>query len=194
VAFCDAASTSSYLTNYQYDPLGWTNSLGFSSSTAWCANVFTAVADEGLKAVALYAVDNNVSYEIYIYDDFDGSTFSNLMGSTSGILVNSGYHTISLPTAIDLTNGDEFSIVVKLTTTGYEYPIPIEEDYAGYSSAATANPGESYVSSAGGTFTDITSYNGLENTNVCVKGLTKSISSDYIDPGYRCHCRRALYL
>ena len=32
VAFCDAVPTSSYATNYQYDPLGWTASLGYSST------------------------------------------------------------------------------------------------------------------------------------------------------------------
>ena len=171
-AFCDAVPTSFYATNYQYDPLGWTNSAGFSSSIAWAANVFTTTADEDLEAVALYAVDDNVAYEIYIYDDFDGSEFSTLLGSTSGTLTNSGYHTISLPSAIELTDGDDFSIVVKFTTTGYIYPIPIEMDFLDYSSGATANPGESYVSSAGGTFTDITTNSGYENTNVCIKGLT----------------------
>ena len=172
VAYCDALPTSSYATNYQYDPLGWTNSAGFSSSTAWAANVFTATADEDLKAVALYAVDDNVSYEIYIYDDFDGSAFSSLLGSTSGVLANSGYHTISLPSVIELTDGDDFSIVVEFTTTGYIYPIPIEMDFAGYSPGATAGPGQSYVSSTGGSFTDITTYVGYENTNVCIKALT----------------------
>ena len=170
VAYCDAVPTSSYATNYQYDPLGWTNSAGFGSSTAWAANVFTATADEDLKAVALYAVDDNVSYEIYIYDDFDGSVFSKLLGSTSGTLTNSGYHTISLPSAIELTDGDDFSIVVKFTTTGYIYPIPIEMDFVGYSSGATAGPGQSYISSTGSSFTDIT--NSYASTNVCIKGLT----------------------
>jgi C1A family cysteine protease len=170
VAFCDAVPTSSYATNYQYDPLGWTIAAGYDSPIAWAANVFTATADEGLTDIALYAVDDNVSYEIYIYDDFDGSTFSNLMGSTSGTLINSGYHTISLPSVIDLTNGDDFSVVVKFTTTGYGYPIPIEDIYPGYSSAATANPGESYESSNGSTFNDVT--DTFPNANVCIKALT----------------------
>ncbi|MHC4125515.1 MAG: lectin like domain-containing protein [Planctomycetota bacterium] len=170
VAFCDAVPTSSYATNYQYDPLGWTNSAGYDSSIAWAANVFTATADEDLTAIALYAVDDNLSYEIYIYDDFDGSTFSSLMGSTSGTLINSGYHTISLPSVINLTNADDFSVVVKFTTTGYGYPIPVEDIYPGYSSAATANPGESYESSSGSTFNDVT--DTFPNANVCIKALT----------------------
>jgi len=178
LAFCNAVPNSTYLTNYQYDPLGWTMNVGYGSSIAWAANIFTATAKESLKAVALYAVDNNVAYQIYIYDNFSGSSFSGLLGSTSGTLINSGYQTISLPSAINLTNGDDFSIVVKFTTTGYGYPVPVEADFIGYSSGATANPGESYISSSGSTFTDITSYGGYENTNVCIKGLTVPIT-DY---------------
>ena len=172
VAFCDAVAVSAYAADYQYDPLGWTTQTGYNSPVAWAANIFTATADEDLQAVALYAVDNNVSYEIYVYDDFDGSTFSNLLGSTSGTLVNLGYYTISLPSVISLTNGDDFSIVVKFTTTGYGFPIPTEDYFADYSSGATANTGESYVSSTGSTFADIT--DTFSNANVCIKGLTAS--------------------
>jgi C1A family cysteine protease len=169
-AFCNAVSTDSYATNYQYDPLGWTTSLGYGSPTAWAANVFTAAANEQLKAVGLYAVSDPTSYVIYVYDNFDGSKFSGLLGSVSGSLSNSGYYTIPLNSPINLTEGNDFSIVVKFTTAGYNWPIPIEMDIAGYSSGATASPGQSYISSTGVTFTDITT--SYENTNVCIKGLT----------------------
>jgi len=172
VAYCEAVPTSLYANNYQYDPLGWINAVGFDSSTAWGANIFTAATDENLDAIGVYAADDNVSFEAYIYDDFSGSSFSNLLASTSGTLVNSGYHTILLPSPVELTEGDDFAIVVKFTTAGFEYPVVIEDEYAGYASGATANPGESYVSSSGTTFTDITTYSGFENANVCIKGLT----------------------
>ena len=170
--FCDAVPTSSYATNYQYDPLGWTTSVGSSSPTAWAANIFTATANEQLTAVGTYAGVSATSYTIYIYDTFNGSTFSNLLGSVSGTLANYGYHTIPLASPINLTTGKNFSIVVKFTTPGYNYPIPAEMDFAGYSSGATASPGQSYVSSNGTTFTDITTISGFANTNVCIRGLT----------------------
>jgi len=170
VTFCNAVPTSSYATNYQYDPLGWTTSAGYGSPTAWAANIFTATANEQLKAVGTYAGADGTSYIISIYDTFDGSTFSNLLGSVSGTLSNSGYHTIPLASPINLTTGNDFSIVVKFTTPGYKYPIPLEMDFSGYSSGATASPGQSYISSTGTTFTDITTY--YSHTNVCIRGLT----------------------
>jgi len=176
VAFCDAVPTLSYATNYQYDPLGWTTSVGYGSTTAWAANIFTPTANERLTAVGLYAVADATSYIISIYDSFNGSSFSNLLGAVSGTLSNSGYHTIPLASPINLTTGNDFSIVVKLTTPDYNYPIPVEMDFAGYSSGATASPGQSYVSSTGTTFTDITTYSGYENTNVCIRGLTIALT------------------
>jgi C1A family cysteine protease len=175
VAFCDAVSTSSYTTNHQYDPLGWTTSLGYSSPTAWAANIFTPTANEQLMAVGTYAGADATSYTISIYDTFSGGKFSGLLGSVSGTLTHSGYHTIPLASPINLTRGNDFSIVVKFNTPDYNYPIPIEMDFAGYSSGATANPGESYVSSTGTAFTDITTY--YSNTNVCIRGLAIIIPS-----------------
>jgi C1A family cysteine protease len=185
VAFCDAVSTESYTTNHQYDPLGWTTSLGYTgSSTAWAANIFTPTANEQLTAVGLYAGADATSYIIYIYDNFDGSTFSGLLGSVSGTLSNSGYHTIPLTSPINLTVCNDFSIVVKLTTPGYNYPIPVEMDFAGYSSGATAGPGQSYISSTGTTFTDLTTY--YSNTNVCIRGLTITAPALPWSDGFEC--------
>ncbi|HYA12394.1 MAG TPA: lectin like domain-containing protein, partial [Thermodesulfovibrionales bacterium] len=53
---------------------------------------------------------------------------------------------------------------------GYNYPIPLEYPYSGYSSTATANAGESYVSRDGNSWNDITGY--YNNTNVCLKAFT----------------------
>jgi|GEM_PF-610076 C1A family cysteine protease len=170
VAFCDAVSTSSYGTNYQYDPLGMTTSFGYGSATAWAANIFVPTANEQLTAVGTYAVADNVSYVIYVYDNFNGSTFSTLLGSVSGTLANSGYHTIPLASPINLKTGNNFAIVIKFTSPGYNWPIPVEMDFAGYSSGATASPGQSYISSTGTTFTDLTTY--YSHTNVCIRGLT----------------------
>lgn len=60
--------------------------------------------------------------------------------------------------------------MIQLSTPGYNYPIPLEYPYSGYSSAATANAGESYVSHDGNSWSDIT--NSHPNTNVCLKAFT----------------------
>jgi hypothetical protein len=54
-----------------------------------------------------------------------------------------------------------------MTTPGYKFPIPVEEPIGGYSSAATANAGESYTGTDGTTWQDVTT--SFPNTNVCIK-------------------------
>jgi C1A family cysteine protease len=186
VSFSDAESTSTYLSNYYYDPLGRVTGYG-NSATYWGANIFTAKADEYLGAVGFYTSQKNSSYEIYIYDDFNGSSFSILLGSVSGSLTYPGYHTIKLRNPVKLTQNDKFGIVVKfIVPSGYTRPVPIELPVSGYSSSASANPGESYVSANGVTFTDITTKPGYEETNVCIKGLTvPKPPTTYIDIGLR---------
>ena len=169
--FNNAEPTDNYTSIYQYDPLGWTASYGYWSNTAWFANRFSAQSDEFLAAVSFYTPTWDSSFEIYVYDSFNGSSFEGLRGSKSGIISSPGYHTVALDSAISLAGGDDFCIVVKLTTPGYNYPVPLELPIPNYSNQATAHSGESYVSSNGSTWEDIT--DRYPNTNVCLKAFTK---------------------
>jgi hypothetical protein len=171
--FNNAEPTTHYSRIYQYDPLGWLTSLGYGSNTAWFSNIFTASASEGLAAVSFHTASPNSSYELYLYTTVtSGPTTGSLAGSQSGTIASAGYHTISLNSSVPLTSGQKFSIVMKLTTPGYNYPVPIEEPFTDYSSQATANPGESYVSSNGSSWTDLTSHSWCVECNVCLKAFT----------------------
>ncbi len=79
--FDDAESTGNHHNVYQYDPLGMTTSLGYSSNTAWFANIFTASANEELNAIGFYALSVNTSYTINIYSGFNGASFTGLLAS-----------------------------------------------------------------------------------------------------------------
>jgi C1A family cysteine protease len=172
-AFCNTVPTSTYTINYQYDPLGKILSVGYGAESAWGANIFTATSNDSLSAVGFNALAANTSYEIAVYDSFNtsnGRFYDQLGITTSGSVTDAGYHTISLSPKAALQNGNNFGIVVKFTTPGYTFPIPIEDTISGYSSAANANPGESYISSSGTIFGDITG--SYPEANVCIKGLT----------------------
>jgi C1A family cysteine protease len=171
-----AENPGNYKYIYQYDPLGWVVSLGYNNSTTgWMANIFTAQSDELLKAVSFYTTDTNCNYEIYIYTD-PTSGPRNETGpvySTNGTIQYAGYHTIPLGSDVQLTAGQNFSAVLKLTTPEHNYPMPIEMPIADYTSNATANPGESFISLNGNTWDDITVIDqNFSNTNVCIKAFT----------------------
>jgi hypothetical protein len=87
---------------------------------------------------------------------------------STGTITSPGYHTVKI-TPVSLNSGNIFSVVVKLTTPGYNYPIPAEQPVSGYSSGATASAGQSYVSCDGNSWKDLITI--TPNTNVCLKAF-----------------------
>jgi C1A family cysteine protease len=165
--FDNAESTSTYGDIYQYDPLGDCSERGYSSSTGWFANVFTARTTASVGAVGFYTLAPGTSYEVYT-----GSSLASRTLSTSGTVTTVGYHTVALPSPVGITSGQEFVVAVKVTSPGTIYPIAVEAPYAGYSSAATAEAGQSYLSPSGSLWTDLTSVTA--DANVCLKAYITS--------------------
>ncbi len=188
-----AGPTTDSDTVYDYDPLGLISSLGYSSispvviivPTAWFSNVFTAGSGRGSKhatredltAVSFYTATADAAYEISVYtgvaaDDPVSGTLA--IGPVSGSIAAPGYHVVVLPSPVTLTSGQRFSVVVKLTTPGFGYPIPVEYAYPGYSDAASAYPGESFASDNGSDWMDLTTYDAT--ANVCLKAFSKTVT------------------
>ena len=186
------ASTTNFDNIYQYDPLGWTNAIGNSSTTGWFANVYTATGSgttaaaagplattELLKAVSFYAAQSNSTYRIEIRTGVTAGApaTGTLANVTEGTLTATGYHTVRLSSDVTLPLGGLFSVIVRLTTPGFNFPIPVEEPLAGYSEKARANAGESFLSGdGGGTWEDITTAYRA-NANVCLKAFTSAGTS-----------------
>jgi len=166
--------TNNYAGVYQYDPLGWVMSYGFGTNVGWGANIFSAASNHRLGAVSTYTASANSSYTIYIYTGVTaGSPRSGtLMATKSGVLSLPGYFTIVLDEPVPLAAGQPFSVVVRYETPGYNHPIPVEEIYAGYSSGASASPGQSFWSSNGSSWSDASARTA--QTNICIKGFIQA--------------------
>jgi C1A family cysteine protease len=160
--FTDVQPVTNYSRVYQYDTLGETDDLSLGSTTSWMANCFTAAASEDIAAVGLWVPSGDATYAVSA-----GPSLDQLTQLTTGTAAFAGFQTITLPATMSVTQGQSFVVAVRLTTPGYNKPIPIEYPFANYSSRATASAGQSYVSSDGKSWTDLTSiYSG---TNVCLK-------------------------
>ncbi|MCX6993744.1 MAG: lectin like domain-containing protein [Kiritimatiellaeota bacterium] len=166
--FLNAESTANYTSYYQYDPLGFCTALGLGSTTAWSANIFSE-ASGTIQAVSFYAPAAGASYEVRVYTGVTaGSPTSGTLSSTkTGTLTYAGYYTVVLDSSVSYST--RFSVVLKLTTPGYNYPIPIEYPISGYSSAATASAGESYYSSNGSSWQE--AYYSGKYFNCCIKAF-----------------------
>ena len=169
-----AESKDNYDNIYQYDPLGWTVSKMYSENplVAWGSNVFSSKRNETLRAIGFYTTDLNTAYEIYIYKNPVSGPINSgqeFVAHENGQYSFPGYHTHLLNSTIPLHAGGNFSIVIKLTNPSVSGPLAVEEPVAHYSSKAQANPGESYASSNGIKWEDISANS---EANICIKAFT----------------------
>lgn len=174
--FCGTEPTDNYDRIYQYDPLGWVSSIGYNNETGWFANVFTSAQHGEVAAVSFYAGSPGSTYEVYVHLSPNSGPINTASGWSAfktGTLTFGGYHTVALDAPVTVAAGEKFSVVVKITTPGYKFPIPFETASPGYSGGATAAPGQSYMSSKGTSWTDITS--SYPNANVCVKAFVNDV-------------------
>jgi C1A family cysteine protease len=158
-----AEPTGIYSGIYQYDPLGDVNAMGYAGPTGWFANVFTAEETSWLHAAGFYTLAPGTSYEVYA-----GPSLATMTLNTSGTLAYMGYHTVTLREPVALTRGQPFAVAVKVTSPETDSPIAIEYPIANFSSAASAEPGQSYVSLDGTDWSDLTTFWDA-NANVCLK-------------------------
>jgi len=171
-----AAEKDNFDYNYQYDPLGWITSFGYPESlTAWGGNVFSSGGNEKLEAIGFYTTDLDTAYEIYVYKNPTNGPLNqerNFVVKETGTCSLPGYHTHLLNSPVNLTSGEKFSVVIKFSNPSLLYPLAIEYPLSGYSSKAQANSGESYVSSDGVNWQDLTSEDGCSEANFCIKAFT----------------------
>lgn len=167
-------SVLNYTRLYSYDPLGW----GGGYTHSWSANVFTAAVTEKLTAVGFYTTVEGATYNIQIYTGVtsvptDGTLVS--AANVSGTLSEAGYHTVSLASPVQLTQGAKFSVVINFSNDG-SYPAAVS-----YSGSATAS-GQGFISKDGATWTDV--YTLGNSPAVCIKaysGVSYTVSGTVAD-------------
>lgn len=173
-----AAEKDNFDCIYQYDPLGWITSFGYPDSgylTVWGSNVFSSGGNEKLEAIGFYTTDLDTAYEIYVYENPTNGPLNqerNFVVKDTGTCSLPGYHTHLLNSPVNLTAGENFSVVIKFSNPSLLYPLAIEYPLSDYSSKAQANSGESYVSSDGVNWQDLTLEAGCSEANFCIKAFT----------------------
>ncbi len=173
-AFERPESPNNYKEIYEYDPSGCTQTYGYYKTKAWFANIFSAKSNSSLAAVSFYALGLKNNYTVYIYTnvDKDKPRSGSLAITKKGKFQSPGYYTIPIG-SVPLTKGKKFSVVVELTTKGWNYPIPLEYPISGYTKKVKGKKNQSFVSSDGNSWADIVKDYKIKKTNVCLKAFTK---------------------
>jgi C1A family cysteine protease len=173
----NAESVTNYDWTYQYDSLGWTDSVGAGSNTAWMANIFRAGPQaSNIHAVSFYVANGGTPYTVKIYDQVNWSLMNPVKGilkaTFSGAISSPGYHTVRFASPVKVTPGYNFSVVVKLTDeTGYQYPIAIEDQIMLFTDRSYSISNQSFISGDGNNWTDMYSANSEFLGKACLKAF-----------------------
>ena len=102
------------------------SSIGAGDPTAWCSAIFTPDISGTHQFVDFWTTRVNTSYEIRVYDRMDNGLMKGLRSIQWGRCEDLGYYSIPLFKPVPVIRGEEFVVVLKLTTPGYNYPIPVD--------------------------------------------------------------------
>jgi C1A family cysteine protease len=176
-------SADDYDDIYEYDGAGYLTAYTYSAA----ANVFVAEYDSTLTDVAFSVPagnGDNSTYEVSVYllqENTDDPTDGTLAATVSGTVPCTGYYTVPLTKAVSLTQGQQFSLVIRLKkANGSDGYIPIEETVSAmenFTLRTHADAGESYIlytDSKRAYWTDATEVDGNYSKlgNIPLKALT----------------------
>ena len=107
---------------YYWDEAGYVMDGGYDDTTAWMASIFTSGQDGNLTHVDFWTTSNNAEDGMYVYD----GSFGSQLAYQTNTCAELGYYSMPLTTPVPMTNGQQFTVAVKMTTPGYIYPLPME--------------------------------------------------------------------
>jgi C1A family cysteine protease len=154
-----------------YDEAGWWDQRGCSGlTTGWGLSKFIPTSDTHIRRVEFWTTDRTTDIDVYIYDDFDGTTYSNLRySSLNHSFYEAGYHGVVVEPPLAVIHGDDVILVVKFTNASYEDPIPVD-------TAGPYETGRTYLScsDSAGSWQDV----GVDyNADVAIRLRTSDITA-----------------
>ncbi len=177
VVYTGIDSEKRYDQIYQTDLCGWVGHVGFEQKTepdysAYGANIYTARGRESLLAVGFYATLPQVSYEIYVAEQVDGTADLNQRRlAASGTLENRGFYTVKLSEPVLLEPGQRFAVIAKLSSAEGAHLLAVEYEADEATAGVILSDGEGCISDDGSRWMSVESDYGY---NLCLKAYTAS--------------------
>lgn len=175
ISFIDVEYLS-YNHTYYHDYHGWRDTL---KNVSEAFNSFIPQEEEQLQAVNFYTASDDVDYEVVIYDTFRNGKLSEPLSKVNGSINHTGLHTVDLIDMVNLKNGDDFHIYLKLSEGGHPYdrtseiPVLLDGPFQGTIVRSTSSPDQSWFLN-GSRWDDL--YYLDSSANFCIKGLVGHLS------------------
>ena len=98
-----------------HDEGGWTGYAGYGNTTALGLCKFVPTQTRYLTRVEFWTNDATTDVDVYVYDDFNGTTVSNLLASQlDNAFAEAGYHSVALDAAPEIGDGTTIQVVKPL--------------------------------------------------------------------------------
>lgn len=172
VVYTKVEDVDNYDTIYQSDLCGWVGQMGYDRESIYGANVFRAKDVEQIEAAGFYATGKDTSYDVYVVKNFEGVESlepSNRIKVAQGQLSNAGYYTIRFHHPVNVEKGEQFAIMIYITTPNAVYPMAIEYAADELTADVDISDGEGYISIRG------SQWNRVEEqaqSNLCIKAYS----------------------
>lgn len=167
VTYSRVDTTDNYDQIFQSDLCGYTAQIGYMQESCWFANAYTAEENIYVRAAGFYATGKSTEYEIYAVPKFEGkSSLKERRYICNGFFEDAGYYTVDFPEAIAVEAGNDFAIVVKITTEGAEHPVAIEYPTENFAIQMDVTDGRGYLSLQGNLWDHVEQ---TKNYNICLK-------------------------
>ena len=176
-----------YNHTYYYDYHGWRDEM---QSVNEAFNAFVTNGEESVQAVSFYTAEDDVDYQVKVYDRFDGGALLDELSTVSGTAQYTGYHTVVLPSPVGFGADDDFYVYLNLSSGGQPFDrtsdVPVLLGGRGRTIVKSiAHPAESYYKS-GSSWLDLYEYLFTDPTwdhtaNFCMKAYTTGWTPTYAD-------------
>lgn len=176
IVYTGVEDIDNYDNIYQTDLCGWQGILGYETSHAYFANVYTAKQQETLEAVGFYATDVDTSYTVYLATNVgEKNDFSNMMPVASGTFKNAGFYTVEVDKSVVLAAGKRYAVIVRIDTPNSKRPVAVEMVKSYATLTVDLSDGEGYISANGSRWECVE-----ENydCNICLKAYTDIYTND----------------
>lgn len=175
IVYTGIEDTNNYDNIYQSDLCGMVGYMGYGRDNAYFANVYTAKSNEEVEAVSFYATGKNTSYSIFFVNDFENvdDLTNKRKLITSGKFENAGYYTVKLTEDIKINKGENYAIIVNITTPNSTKPVAVEYKNNSNTGEIILDDGNGYISWSGKNWEDTEK---MHNCNICLKAFTNDIS------------------
>ncbi len=176
------SSSIDYNNIYQYDELGYSNSVVLSNgnkalNSAYMANVYNKKISltnqkEYLKEISIYVPKKS---SVIIYANVQNNNKSTLQQIENCGELDIGYHTIKLSNALEI-KGKQFVVAAKYIAKDGIANIPMECNYksnnmgSNFWDTAKGQAGQSFYSANGTSWNDLA--NTYKDSNFCIKAYT----------------------